>query len=194
MDQPNEKRNRARPTNIIFNLVALALLLTVIVFLHQILKKPKEQQTQQTVEVKAIAALPAIPAPAQVEPQKEPAPAVELEKPAETYKEVEPKPAIKKEAKKTKAVKRTSFRAEQEIAAPELDGEQMRQRYIEENRRLSSGSIEKPSSSYNVKQTPDTSDLDKAVQKSPSYSYDLDDETARQKYLEENRRLSRVSK
>lgn len=194
------------PSNIIFNLVALALLLTVIVFLHQILKKPKQAQEQKpTQEVKSVAALPAKPATPEPAPQAVAAPPpvqvtlpspVIVPVPAETVVEL---PAKEPEARPVtqKRAKRVSVLAEQETSPAELDGDEARKKYLEENRRLSSGKVKIAKSqtkSPQVISSPAKSDLDREAARrfEPRSNYDLDDEAARQKYLEENKRLSRL--
>lgn len=215
MSEQGLRKNKTvrHSSNIIFNLIALALLLTVIVFLHQILKKPK--QTQE-VEVKSIATLPAgekqvqakaeaqiqLPTPPPVQIPLEPEPN-EWEKP-----EVEPQAVVELPTKDpviqpferktaTKPIKE-SRHAEEEISPAELDSGTARQKYLEENRRLSSGKakIEKSPTHAAATLPPAASELDKEAARrfdAPS-KYDLDDEAARRRYLEENKSLSRVVK
>lgn len=215
MNEQGWRKNKTvkHSSNIIFNLIALALLLTVIVFLHQILKKPKQPQE---VEVKSVAALPAgdeqvqakvkaqiqLPAPPPVQIPLEPEPN-EWKKPeAEPQAVVElptKDPVIQPfEGKIAAKTTKEYYHAEEEISAAELDSETARQKYLEENRRLSSGKakIEKSPTHAAAAPRPAASELDKeAAQRfDASSKYDLDDEAARRKYLEENKRLSRVLK
>ncbi len=220
MKEPAEKktRNLKHPTNIIFNLLALAVLMTVIIFLHQILKKPKESADKTKQEVKSVAALPAkleaptaAPAPQPVQITL-PSPAVVIAPPenvvksepvAETKKsepettEAEAKPVVQKPETRREQITRTSVRAEEEISPTELDGEQAREKYMEDNRRLSSGKVKMAKSKTPAQQAtsePARSELDREAAKrfEPRSTYDLDDEGARQKYLDENKRLSRA--
>lgn len=210
-ERPADKRSRSgrHPSNIIFNLIALALLLTVIVFLHQILKKPRA--IEQT-EVKAVAALPAAEAPRPVADAKS-SPVVTL--PPVQVPEPEP-PKIETPQERTAVVdlpvkrpeakpvamrtKKASPIAEQEISAPELDGEAARQKYIEDNKRLSSGDLKiersstkaAPASSYRTPSASSELHREASHRIEAKGSYDLDDETARRKYIEENKRMSKA--
>ena len=213
----NEKKRH--PSNIIFNLIALALLLTVIVFLHQILRKSKpadgvhvksiaalpsaETRTDPQARAKAEVTLPALP-PAQQQLAPEPkteAPDVAQPEPAKQAvvelpaKEPEAKPVVERQKPSAAKTKKASYRAEEEVSPAELDGEEARQKYIRENKKLSSDNarIEK-SSTRAASQSSADSDLGREAAKrfeAPS-KYDLDDEAARQKYVDENRRLSRT--
>jgi len=212
MSDQNERKKTARPSsNIVFNLIALALLLTVIVFLHQILKKPKQAEETQ---VKSVATLPAaekqpqakaevqLPAPPPVQIPLEPEsketkkaeaePQAVVELPA---KDTEIKPVEKKSVANAKPAKKNAYRADEEISPAEFDGESARQKYIDENKRLSSGKakVEK-SPTRAAKPAKAASELDREAAhrfEAPS-KYDLDDEAARQKYQDENKRLSRA--
>ncbi len=192
MSETKAKSGR-HPSNIIFNLIALGLLLTVIVFLHQILKKPKPEAPVETA--KSVSALPApvsqtLPPlePVAVEPEKEKAAVVEL-----PVKEPEAKPVVLK-AETKPVTKKSSSIAENEISPAELDGEEARRRYIEDNKRLSSGDakIERSPTKAAPRSASNELDREAATRFEPRSSYDLDDEAARQKYNDENRRLSRT--
>jgi hypothetical protein len=219
-ERPAEKKNKSgrHPSNIIFNLIALALLLTVIVFLHQILRKPKASEPG---DVKAVAALPATaaavtlppvqipvaaPAPASQAEAKTEAPA-KVELPEEKVqivelptKEPEARPVVIRTSKKNATTKTNSWSTEQEISAPELDGEEARQKYIDENRHLSSGKVKTeksptraaPRPAYQASSASTELDREAGHRFEGRSSSDLDDETARQKYLEENRRVSKA--
>jgi hypothetical protein len=134
-------------------------------------------------------------APAKVAAPEEKVQVVEL-----PTKEPEARPVVIKTSRKNKTVKNDSLRAEQEISAPELDGEEARQKYVDENRRQSSGKVKAeksptraaPKSAYQASSASTELDREAGHRFEGRSSSDLDDETARQKYLEENRRVSKA--
>jgi hypothetical protein len=206
---------RTRPgrnyTSIFFNLLALAILLTAIVVLHQILKKPAADEAAQ---VKSVAALPqaAQTAPAQpavTEKTKEAVAVVELDqkteekKPAEetkdetvTFKEVKIKPQAGK-----KIIRKNQWSSKYAYEGPpveELDDESARQKYLRDNTRLSKGIDTSPSRSSS--RSYDSGQYDRRYSYGRSYPSvyngsdsvdDLDSDAARRHYQEENKRLSR---
>lgn len=221
IERPAERRTRGarHPSNIIFNLLALGLLLTVIVFLHQILKKPKQSEEQA---VRSLSALPAETKPtaapvenlipetvAETMQAKTPTTTIlepEVKKPEtptvvdlasgklEMAAAKDPEPTPQTTAKKQN--KRTVVRADQEVSPLELDGDDARRKYIDDNRRLSSGDVKIPKPQRTAAAAPSAGgDLHKEAAKNfePSGRNDLDDETARRQYLEENRRLSHLA-
>lgn len=216
-EKTTDQKNRPgrNYTSIFFNLLALAILLTAIVVLHQILKKPK------SAEVKSVAALSqteqqketAKTAPAQptaTTQAKEPVAVVELEqktedkKPAEepeketvTFKEVKTKPSVGKRISKRNEWK--SPYADEGPPVEELDNESARQKYLNQNQRLSKGIDTAPaprSSSKTYEATEYDRRYTSGKTSQPAYygsdsANDLDSEAARRHYLDENKRLSR---
>lgn len=202
-------------TSIFFNLLALAILLTAIVVLHQILKKPKAtdvksvaalpQKQQQTETAKAAPAQPVV-----TTQTKEPVAVVELEqkteekKPAEepeketvTFKEVKTKPSVGKRISRKNEWK--SPYADEGPPVEELDNESARQRYLKDNERLSKG-IDTTPAPRSSSSTYETQEYDSryASGKTSRPAYygsdsveELDSASARRYYQDENKRLSR---
>jgi len=233
----NEKRNtRVRnSSSIIFNLVALALLLTVIVLLHQMLKKPVESQTTAIKAIPAIptentqapetlpgtptentatAPAPAATAPAPAAAAAAPAPAAAVPAPASAAAPAAaevpipaPNPtAIAQESQaapvvsnNAKDIKRTA--SQYDMGPEELDTEQARQQYLQENGRAlptagkqNTASSSSAPSNVQAREEPQQGSPrlvsnSRAPVVAPS-RLDLDDTAARQYYIEQNRQLS----
>lgn len=206
-------------SSIIFNLFALAMLLTAIIVLHQILNKPKQGEVKSQEATAAPAEAPAAPKamampaelktpPAPVKEEKQPVSVVDLPSEpktvqketeskkeetvqTETYKEVKKAvPVNKSTSTKTAASRQTS---ENYYPVEELDSESARQHYLKENKNLSK---DKKTSSAGSREEPVNMNHQESAYQTPQKTMastvdELDSESARVYYQEENSRLAK---
>lgn len=188
-------------SSIFFNLFALAVLLTAIVVVHQILKKPSTKEETATVKNVTIKSIPALP---EKKTTEQVTPTTPQEKMA--IVELETKPEVKKPKTKTIKWKKVKKRARRKYSkstyksrwaqgpsVEELDNETTRQRYLKENNQLSEGVKVEAAPTYTTYhyETPSyvgSSRLPPAQAPIGSSIDELDNESARQYYLEQNKR------
>lgn len=185
----NQKKTIRYYSSIFFNLFALAVLLTAIVVLHQILKKPSAKEETATVENVTIKSIPAIPEntpepQAAQSTQKEQMAVVDLETKAEIKK---PKVKTVKWRKVRRKTAHTNYKSKwaEGPSVEELDNESARQRYLSENKQESEGVTVEPaptqaSYNYETRLPSPQAPMGTSVE-------ELDNESARQYYLQQNK-------